>query len=154
MLIGLTGDTHGSYTALENIAKKNLHVEHWLHTGDFYADAKILQQLTNTPVDAVLGNNDFDPNPFDMEKIFKFAGQTIWLIHGHMHGTNLLDKAKEKSADVVVYGHTHTPAISWHENILFVNPGSPAYPRSGSKPSFAVLELFQGILPEVRLYKI
>ena len=37
----------------------------------------------------------------------------------------------------------------WYGDVLLVNPGSPARPRGGSKPSFAVLTLSAGEKPKV-----
>lgn len=154
MLIGITGDTHGSYKAMFEISEKKLPVKTWLHTGDFYADARTLEKLTGVPVEAVFGNNDFGGTPFDYEKTVFFENQKIWLTHGHRYHSDLLEKAKDKKANIVVYGHTHVPDISWHDDVLFINPGSPSYPRRSSRPSFAVLELLENTMPEVRLHTI
>jgi predicted phosphodiesterase len=37
----------------------------------------------------------------------------------------------------------------WYGDVLLINPGSPARPRGGSKPSFAVLTLHAGEKPQV-----
>lgn len=155
MRIGITGDTHGSIEAMEKIAKRKMKLDLWLHTGDFYSDADKLEEMVKTPVEAVLGNNDFANASVEYEKTFSHLGHKIFLTHGHKYtSSKLLYKAKEAEANIVVYGHTHIFEVLWFEDILFINPGSPAYPRGRSRSSFAVLELFENIMPEVRQYTL
>ncbi|NPA76660.1 MAG: metallophosphoesterase family protein [Candidatus Diapherotrites archaeon] len=50
-----------------------------------------------------------------------------------------------RETELLVVGHTHIPFVfewktkTWGHRIL-INPGSPAYPKSGAKPSYAVLD--------------
>ena len=150
MLIGITGDTHGDQQAIKKLVKKAPTVAKWLHTGDFFLDADVLAKESELPVISVAGNNDV-ATVNDLNRVFIVAGHKVWLTHGHKfiyRGiTNLLYKAEELGVEVVVYGHTHIPEIAWHGDILSINPGSPSYPRGGSKRGFVLLELTEGEKP-------
>lgn len=154
MLIGITGDTHDVYQALEKIAKKGANVDCWLFTGDVLPDADMLSELTGKEVYAVGGNNDWGYSAEKYSNIIELEGFRVWLTHGHRYLYDLLGEARTREADIVVYGHTHVPDISWHEGMLFINPGSPAYPRRGSKKGFVRLGLCKGKKPSVEFIQL
>ena len=43
----------------------------------------------------------------------------------------LFERAKEKGADIALFGHTHTPFYEYRENIHLFNPGSVANSEYG-----------------------
>lgn len=143
--LAILGDTHGRIEEIKQELKK-LSIKHFLYTGDFYGDAKRLAHHLGISFDGVLGNCD-PPNPEAQEEIIvEWAGQKIFIVHGHQYGVKaslnrLYYRAKELQANIVLYGHTHMPMEEIIEDILFINPGSPSRPRGGAKPSFALLEL-------------
>jgi putative phosphoesterase len=149
MLIGVTGDTHGATAALQKLAAAGAGLVEWLHTGDFYRDALVLQELSGLPVTAVAGNNDFLRNPFTYNKMLLRCDCKIWLTHGHRY-KDLLVENQRMNADIIVSGHTHVPLICRRADVLFVNPGSPSFPRGGSAKGFAVLAVEAGKPPVAR----
>lgn len=157
MLIGVTGDTHGKEKAIEQLALKAPRVEQWIHTGDYATDADILADKSGLPVIRVAGNNDIAIKS-DLNKVFTIEGHTIWLTHGHKYlskgTTNLLYRAEELKAKIVIYGHTHVPQMVWYDDILLINPGSPSLPRGGSKKGFIVLDLQEGKNPTAKYYAL
>ena len=57
----------------------------------------------------------------------------------------LKEEARARGADIVMYGHTHRPALTQEEDLITLNPGSVAYPRQqGRRPSYMVMELESG----------
>lgn len=57
----------------------------------------------------------------------------------------LVDEARDRKCDAVIYGHTHKPYVANIDKILVVNPGSLAYPRQdGRVPSYAVMDVEEG----------
>jgi len=49
--------------------------------------------------------------------------------------------AKEKKANIVLYGHTHALATQYENHVLFVNPGSIRLPRGAwDIPTYAVID--------------
>ena len=153
MKIGIIGDTHGSQQAIRKALQLLPPVELLLHTGDYAPDANLLETLTGLPVIKVSGNCD-SPTSANPDEIFEKEGFNIWLTHGHKyfhHGEigELAWWAHRLETSIVVYGHTHVPMAKWYGDVLLINPGSPARPRGGSKPSFAVLTLHAGEKPQV-----
>ena len=74
-------------------------------------------------------------------------GRHIFITHGHyyyvaMSEERLKEEARERGADIVMYGHTHKPSLTREEDLITLNPGSVAYPRQqGRRPSYMVMEL-------------
>ncbi len=154
MKIGITGDTHGSKSAIEDMLDLNMDFDMWLHTGDYFMDADFLRQKSKLPVIGVCGNNDVTYHKEDYQKIIKIQDKTILLLHGHRVKKSLAQEAKEQKADIVVYGHTHVANIFWQDDILFINPGSPAYPRQNTKPGFAYLQIEERQSPQAFYVKL
>ena len=159
MKIGITGDTHGYMACLEQILQLAPDVDMWLHTGDHAEDAFELESLTDVRVIGVLGNCDYDAKQAHIDEFLELEGYKIWLTHGHRYmGTGRIEDlawwAKKLEADIVIYGHTHVPMNEYYGEKLLINPGSPARPRGGSKPSFAVLTLVKGQKPSVEFVEL
>lgn len=159
MRIGITGDTHGSQPAIRKIVNLAPPVEQWFHTGDYCQDALLLKQLSGLPVTGVLGNCDGLSKEANVDEILVLEGFRVWLTHGHRymghtHVEELAWWAKKLEVDIVIYGHTHIPMNSYYGDILLINPGSPARPRGGSEPSFAVLNLKEGEKPQVEFFHL
>ncbi len=158
MRIGITGDTHGSKQTILKIVQYMLPLDLWLHTGDYSPDADLLEKLTEVPVIRVNGNCDRD-GLAKPDEMLEHEGFNIWLTHGHRYFhhnevSELAWWARRLEANIVVYGHTHVPMAKWYGDVLLVNPGSPARPRGGSKPSFAVLTLQEGEKPQVEFIEL
>jgi phosphoesterase, MJ0936 family len=85
---------------------------------------------------------------FPRRQILSAAGSMLYIVHGDEQGAYygtaaLEEEGKTAGADVVLYGHTHIADEALGE-LYVVNPGSPAHPRGGTPPSFAVLEISGG----------
>lgn len=130
MKVGLISDTHGLVRpeALQALAG----VEHIIHAGDVGGPEVIKALRDIAPVDVVRGNNDKDPWG---------AKLPSWLaLELGGVGVHVLHDVKEMDVDpaaagfrVVVAGHSHKPAVTERDGVLFVNPGS-AGPRRFSLP--------------------
>ena len=156
MLVGIIGDTHGDVHSIRQAVALTEPVDLWLHTGDFCRDARSLTALTGIPVISVAGNCD-GRGEAKPDEFIELAGYRIWLTHGHHFGVKqnlyeLRDWASQYESDIVVYGHTHQPAIITESTLLLFNPGSAAMPRRGKSRTFGVIELKdgrEGILPRL-----
>jgi len=96
--------------------------------GDTLNDLNILNALYSDKLIAVRGNCDFDSD-LPSEKTVEIEGIRFFITHGHNYRvksglSDLIKKAKEISAGIVLYGHTHSPLIQEKEEIKFVNPGN------------------------------
>lgn len=134
MKIGIISDTHEHMPKIRKAValfnRENVGVV--LHAGDIISPitAKEFSAL-RAPLIAVFGNNDGDrlfltdrfrgigkfyPKKFEGS----FGRKKILLIHepdmlGALSGSG--------NYDVIIYGHTHRPEISWRGSTLIINPG-------------------------------
>lgn len=154
--VAVIGDTHGRRAAIEKQLKL-LGIKHFLFTGDFYSDAKIIAHRLDLTFNGVVGNCDPPSGQELEEQLITLAGKKIFITHGHQYNVkynlqNLFYRASELAADIVIYGHTHMSNIEYIDNICFLNPGSPSRPRGGSKASFILLKISENIIePQLRL---
>ena len=119
-----------------------------LHAGDV-VDASLLDAFDarQVPYRAVLGNNDHtlrDALPeraqFDIEQV------RIAMVHdsGATKGRAPRLRRWFPDAQIVVFGHSHTPCNEWHDGQLLFNPGSPTERRREPTHTFGVIEIEAG----------
>lgn len=145
MRIGVLSDTHGYISVARRVVTTMGKIDLLFHAGDLFADAVTLEKELPVPVKKVAGNCDLGTS-LPQEEIFVIEDKKILLTHGHRyhvkHGyTELIGRAEQEKAHLVVFGHSHFPVIFWEKGICFVNPGSPVLPRGGSHPSFALVDV-------------
>ena len=111
-----------------------------IHLGDHYRDAmQLAARFPDIPLEAVCGNCDFDRET--EEKVILVENKRIFLCHGHRYHVksgylNLQYAAREKEADLVLFGHTHRIFYEQHNGLSMLNPGSIGEPRYPGKPSY------------------
>jgi len=119
--IGLISDTHGllrleAVRALEGS-------ELIIHAGDV-GDPGIIEALKRlAPVFAVRGNVDTAPwaRALPVNEVIETGSATIYILHD-LHQLDL-DPATA-GFQIVVSGHSHKPAQTQRNDVLFLNPGS------------------------------
>lgn len=90
--------------------------------------------------------------------MLEIAGYKVWVTHGHnyyvsMNHEIIMEEARSRGADIVMYGHTHKPAVEIKEDLIAVNPGSLSYPRQdGRRPSYLVMEVQEGKAAEFHIH--
>ena len=123
--IGLISDTHGLLRneALDALSGSDLII----HAGDV-GDSNILDALRKiAPVAAVRGNIDTAEwaKSLPQRAVVEAGSADIYVLHD----VNALDlDPKAAGFQIVVSGHSHKPARSERNGILYINPGS-AGPR-------------------------
>ena len=135
--IGVISDTHGLLRdeALEALARSDLII----HAGDV-GDPEILERLARiAPVRAVRGNTDRGDlaqslPATDAIDLTDAAGDVSAATPGAiayvLHELDLLDLDPTASGfSVVVYGHTHEPAMHSRDGVLYFNPGAAGHRR-------------------------
>lgn len=81
------------------------------------------------------------------QSAFKIAKKNIFVTHGHLFDvrfeTTVLEDAAAHTnkADIIFYGHTHRRDFHENKGVYLVNPGSPAHPRDGLQPSYALVKI-------------
>jgi putative phosphoesterase len=147
MRVGVISDTHGLLRpeALDALAG----VRHILHAGDI-GDPAIVPQLAQiAPVTAIRGNVDTQPwaQAFPPTETVTLAGRTIHVLH------DLAELALDPLTagfDLVVYGHTHRPAVETKRGVLHLNPGSAGPRRFRLPVTLATVDLApDAIRPEI-----
>jgi len=146
MKILVISDTHGiTYEAERIVRKYEKNIVLCVHLGDLVKDAVYLQnKFPNLKFEIVRGNNDFTRD-FPSEKIIEVGNKKILITHGHMYSVKstydlIVNHAKSFRVDAVFFGHTHQQEDFYSDSILFLNPGSIAFSRDGSR-SYAIAEV-------------
>ncbi|NLK74449.1 MAG: metallophosphoesterase [Clostridiales bacterium] len=146
MKVLIVSDTHGRNQNLIKVIKKVGTVDLLVHLGDSEGSIDNIEAIAACPVAMVAGNNDFYYN-LPKEKIIEIGKYLALLTHGHRIGVragidNLLAAAKINQVNIVMFGHTHIPMITFQEGIWLINPGSLTLPRQGNrKPSFIIMDI-------------
>ena len=141
--LGIISDTHGLLRWEAEAALTG--VDHIIHAGDV-GTPEILERLRRiAPVTAVRGNNDKGSwaDPLPATAIVDISGQRLYVVH---------DIAKLDVDPVVdgiaaiIAGHSHKPAVSEKDGVLFLNPGSAGPRRFNLPVAIAKLIVDQGAI--------
>jgi len=137
-LIGLISDTHGLLRpeALRALEGSDLII----HAGDV-GDPEILETLkTIAPVFAVRGNVDTAPWALALPETEAIETDlaTIYVLHD-VHALDLDPVAA--GFHLIVSGHSHKPARTERDGVLFINPGSAGPRRFDLPVTVALLRL-------------
>lgn len=155
MKVLVISDTHGNYNALAQAVKLHPDAEVILFLGDGESEATRFKQNL-TPAKRMLlvrGNNDYNYE-IPTEACLTLERSRIFLTHGHKYRVkstlmSLQYAAKEQNADVVLFGHTHSPLIETSDGMLFFNPGTLGRSFLG-KPTYGILEITKdGAVPSL-----
>lgn len=144
MKIGVVSDTHRMNRFIDKTIPYLKECDLIVHAGDNFADSKYIHKITNVGVMAVRGNCDFENVEDELE--FEVENKKFFICHGDRYGVkyglyDLEKKAESINADIVIFGHTHTPVVIEKNNIIYINPGSTSLPRDVNYRSFVILEI-------------
>lgn len=139
-LVGVISDTHGLLDA--RVARVFEGVSHIVHAGDI-GGADVLAGLGRlAPVTAVRGNTDHGGFAWDLpqQAVVEVCGVRIFVTHDR---GGLLRSVGVDSLDVevVVTGHSHSPALDWSGGTLWLNPGAAGRRRFHLPKAVALLEI-------------
>ena len=75
-------------------------------------------------------------------RLLEICGKRIFMCHGHTFNVkyelkSVKHAARAAKADVLLFGHTHTPLVDYEKDLHIINPGSCG--RFGA--SYAVLDI-------------
>lgn len=137
MKLLILSDSHGDIPTLEDILKKEKGIDAVIHLGDGGTNMWDVKELTqNYPVYQCQGNCDSSFYNFSSEINLTLYSKKIMACHGHRYnvknGLNTIYfAAKEKGADICLYGHTHIPNNEYYAGIHLFNPGAVKDGRYG-----------------------
>jgi len=144
MLIAVVSDTHGLLRPeLLHELKSRGPFAHILHAGDV-GNPEILNALrTIAPVNAIRGNVDREGLCAELPatEVIELDGCLIYMLHA-LDDLDLNPNAGQ--IGVVISGHSHKPAITHRDGVLYLNPGSCGPRRFQLPISFAILCIEDG----------
>ena len=113
-----------------------------------FADKKFLAVKGNCDF-RMIAMNSFVPKTAEIELLGKKIVYTHGDLYGAKYGMAGLEKlSKEKNADIVLFGHTHTSSVEYvtsedYKPFYLFNPGSIGRPHL-TRPTYGVLTLADG----------
>lgn len=140
-------DSHGATSNIRRAIDKVGRVDGVIFLGDGIRDIEYIKNELNIPnLYTVLGNCDHFSAFSDSKKVecLSFEGVKVVITHGDLYGAKygdggLLLLAREYSADIVLYGHTHIARESHVDGVYLCNPGSIGSSFEGA--SYGILTL-------------
>jgi uncharacterized protein len=104
----------------------------------------VLEELQKLgPVAAVHGNMDDSPLLEELPErlVVEEGGLRIGLVHDAGPAIGRHDRLRESfpGCQVIAYGHTHMPEVTWSEDVWIVNPGSPTERRRAPGHTMVVI---------------
>jgi putative phosphoesterase len=117
-----------------------------LHAGDVTSRMVLDELATFAPVMVALGNNDgpdvaaWGARP---EVTVDVDGTRIVMLHdaGRREGRERRLRRRFPEADLIVFGHSHTPIDTEADGVRFLNPGSPTWKRRQPKHTFGIADV-------------
>ena len=155
----IASDCHGYMKHLETALARNPDADALLFLGDgldAVEQCKLSNAFPHIAFYTVRGNCDSGSSPYgedrEEELLLTFCQKRILMTHGHAYGVKggvggLVAAAKRQSADVVLFGHTHTPYVeyvtAYEKPFYLFNPGSVGA-GWGTGGSFGFMEITEG----------
>lgn len=143
-------DSHGHTEAVRSAVRRAGRVDGVLFLGDGVRD----MDYADTQAQLILcvrGNCDIGCDEYPEQRVVELCSKRILMCHGHRYGVKgsldaLIYAAAEADADIVLFGHTHTPfearltpedAPVLSKPVYFFNPGA----LRGYSASFGILDI-------------
>lgn len=149
MRILVVSDTHGDGYALQNALWQQPEAKIVFHLGD---GAREMEAVAADNPDrtfyGVRGNCDSERCELLGNREETVGGRRIFFTHGHLWSvkfglTRVAYAARERQADILLFGHTHQPLSLYDDGLYLVNPGSLGYDKR-----YATVDIVPGgILP-------
>lgn len=135
MKILVISDVHGRRDAVERVLEKQPNAATVLFLGDGLREVEdVADNHPERSFIMVPGNCDFAAlQPAARLEIL--GGQRFFITHGHKYNVKyglytIEMAARERQADMVLFGHTHQPLEEYVDGLYMLNPGSLGYEGS------------------------
>ncbi len=159
----VVSDSHGDYSNIKKAVEKELPFDYLVHCGDIEGNLDSISKMGDFETVAVKGNCDYDRN-LETEETFKAGFYNVWVTHGQKYNVKrdmelkeLKLAAKERMADIVLFGHSHVAEIKHDEEsgMLLLNPGCIGKPKTNAgKATYAVITVTEDYEIIPKIYKI
>lgn len=145
MRIVVISDTHGALSGFEQAITQQPRADLFIHLGDCERDLDDVKAFfPDKQFLGVSGNCDFGSiTPPEGETVV--CGKRIFYTHGHTYHVkygylSVIDEARRRHADILLFGHTHLPFTSYEDGLYIMNPGSIGHPSQGG-PSYGIIDI-------------
>ncbi len=142
MRILVVSDTHRDQYALEQAVLRQPKAEVVIHLGDGADEAEnVKMKFPGKMFLQVRGNCDWGSTlPPDGE--ITLEGKRIFYTHGYAYNVKyglypVCCAAREKKADIVLFGHTHQAVTDYDNGLYIMNPGS----LHGSLGTYGIIDI-------------
>lgn len=142
MRILVVSDTHGNDANLRRALLAQPKAELVIHLGDGEGEMERLRHsFPEKMCLQVRGNCDWG-SALPTVGEYTAEGVKIFYTHGHLYGVKsglyqAVCAARERKAQVLLFGHTHNACTDYEEGLHLMNPGS----LSGWQPTYGILDL-------------
>ena len=152
MRLLILSDSHGRSSAIREAIEAQPEAKTVFYLGDGLRDLEEIQaSYRSHTFYCVRGNCDWAVIDTPEMAITDIGGVRIFYTHGHVYDakfslTRAALAAREREAQVLLFGHTHQPLSVYDDGLYVVNPGS-----IGKGHSYAILDITPaGIVPGLR----
>ena len=124
-------------TMVSIVAKEN--PDAVIHLGDHFRDAEQLSgECPAIQIHAVPGNTDSEDPGEEWIKFIEIDSKRLMLTHGHIFLAGyfvdgvpvhrditkiFLEDSRCEDAEIILFGHTHTPYLNYRDGVWIMNPG-------------------------------
>lgn len=162
MRVAVVSDSHGNTQALERLASllSGKGIPMVLHLGDDYRD---LGFLSSRGLEVIGVPGVYCPEYADARipnrRLVELAGVKLFLTHTdsrHRHDRPGDPDPQEAAweADLILYGHTHVPALEERESGFWLNPGHLKGKTDRGQPATYALLTLHGREAEVEIRRL
>ena len=121
MRILVVSDTHGDEGALQRAVQAQPSARTVIHLGDGAREAEA--------VAARFPDRMFWQAGLLYAREETLGGKRLFFTHGHLYGVKtglyrVCCAARERQADILLFGHTHQPLTDYDDGLYILNPGS------------------------------
>lgn len=150
MRILVVSDSHGDGRALCEVIASQPDAGVVIHLGDGLWEAQEAQaRFPDRAFFTVRGNCDFGAGDVPPAREEAFGGRRLFFTHGQFYGVKeglyrVTCAARERGAQILLFGHTHRPLSTFEEGLYILNPGALGH----GEGRYATLDITPaGVLP-------
>lgn len=151
MKLIILSDSHRNRDNVNKVLAMHKDADAVFFLGDGLTDVLDLSEKAPPVWFTVKGNCDgylpIGSSPVKSVDTVTLCGKKILFTHGHLYGVkhgkeDLIAEAKSLEADIVLFGHTHTPYEKYlpNDDLYLFNPGSIGEGYPGT-PTFGIITL-------------
>ncbi len=153
MKIVVVSDSHGNYRNFSQILKQHKDADCIIHAGDGESDIQDLEMYEKALYKKLIfvgGNCDIH-GIHERTKIAEISGARIFIAHGDRFEvktdkTVIANAAKADNCKAAIFGHSHIRYCDTVEGVFLLNPGSCDIQGDKTAPSYAIMNIDNGII--------